>query len=74
VFFVYCVLFNESFIDRTKDLKLTLTESGIENIEGNEDQSWGEIFLTVTLVPKTQEEKEQVRCHYFRLYPYIITL
>jgi hypothetical protein len=59
---VYCVLFNKNFINRTKDLKLILTESGIEDVEDNEDQSWGEIFLTITLVPKTQEEKEQVRC------------
>lgn len=38
---------------------LTLTETGDEN--ESLDQSWGEVFLTVTLVPKTQEDKDQVK-------------
>ncbi|CAG2175855.1 unnamed protein product, partial [Oppiella nova] len=38
------------------DLHLALTESGLEADTGA--QSWGEIFLTVTLIAKTQEEKE----------------
>ncbi|XP_054159573.1 multiple C2 and transmembrane domain-containing protein-like [Oppia nitens] len=38
------------------DLELKLTESGLEKDIGT--QSWGEIFITVTLIGKTLEEKE----------------
>lgn len=43
---------------RSKDLILPLSESGNE---ASPQDKWGEIYLTVTLIPKTQEEKDQVR-------------
>ncbi|CAG2116095.1 unnamed protein product, partial [Medioppia subpectinata] len=43
-------------IQQATPLNLVLTESGLETETGA--QSWGEIFLTVTLIAKTQEEKE----------------
>lgn len=42
---------------RPTDLAVTLTESGKPDVTS---PSWGQIFLSLTLIPKTQEEKEQV--------------
>ncbi|XP_055940978.1 multiple C2 and transmembrane domain-containing protein 1-like isoform X4 [Argiope bruennichi] len=43
-------------LSRPTDLAVTLTESGKPDVTS---PSWGQIFLTLTLIPKTQEEKEQ---------------
>ncbi|XP_071033844.1 multiple C2 and transmembrane domain-containing protein 1 isoform X2 [Parasteatoda tepidariorum] len=43
-------------ISRPTDIAVTLTESGKPDVTS---PSWGQIFLTLTLVPKTQDEKEQ---------------
>lgn len=43
-------------LNRPSDIAVTLTESGKPEVPS---PSWGQIFLTLTLVPKTQEEKEQ---------------
>ena len=50
---------------RPTDLVLNLTESGLDSDIG--DQSWGQIFLTVNLIAKTQEEKEMVFRFLFHL-------
>lgn len=45
------------FFTRPTDLAVTLTESGKPDVTS---PSWGQIFMTLTLIPKSQEEKEQV--------------
>lgn len=43
---------------RSTELEFNLTETGLDEIDP--DKIWGQIYLTVNLVPRTQEEKEQV--------------
>ncbi|XP_015785297.1 multiple C2 and transmembrane domain-containing protein isoform X1 [Tetranychus urticae] len=45
-------------LNKTTELEFNLTESGLD--ESDPDKIWGQIYLTVTLIPKTQEEKEQL--------------
>ncbi|RWS16204.1 multiple C2 and transmembrane domain-containing protein 1-like isoform X8 [Dinothrombium tinctorium] len=45
-------------LNKPTRLVLDLTETGTDSTE-EQSSSWGQITLTVTLIPKTQEEKEQ---------------
>ncbi|XP_053209513.1 multiple C2 and transmembrane domain-containing protein-like isoform X2 [Panonychus citri] len=44
-------------INKSTELEFNLTETGLDEIDP--DKIWGQIYLTVNLVPRTQEEKEQ---------------